>query len=515
MSAELRSLARSVFCVGYDGSEAAAVPVAELQAFGPGAIVLFARNVGSGAALRASIARLRTCGSPPPLIAIDQEGGRVARIGDPAVCVQLPSPMALAAGDDGEQCERLARRLGGDLARLGISVNFAPCADLAREPRNTVIGTRSFGEDPARAASLSVAFARGLETGGVAAAIKHFPGHGSTECDSHAQLARISTPGSTFRQRDLVPFAAAISARVSIVMTAHLIVEAFDPLVPATLSAPVLTGLLREELGFTGVIATDCLEMDAIAATVGTSAGAVEALRAGADLLLVSHRLDRAEAAADAIVAAIGAGSLARERLELAAQRVGFLRERFAKLEPSPPDGADGSERIAAQRAVTIVRGDPVLRPGRAVTVISFEGTIADGAAGTRMQYASLSAALRARRFKSELMRVALEPDADDIALLLAHIAALGDRNFIVVMRRAHLYAAQAAAIGRILAAVPHAILVSAREPYDAALFKHAATICIYGDEELAFAGCADVLTGVAAAAGRLPVSIDRVAGIR
>jgi beta-N-acetylhexosaminidase len=481
--------------------------------------------------LRASIAALRTCGEIAPLIALDQEGGRVARITDPALVTQLPSPMALAATGDTALCEQLARRLGRDLARLGVSVDFAPCADLALDPRNTVIGTRSFGASPQAVAGFAGAFARGLEGGGVAAAIKHFPGHGATHVDSHAQLPRIDVAAATLRTRDLVPFASAIAgAAASLVMTAHIVVNAFDPAAPATLSAAVLTGLLRDELGFDGVIVTDCLEMAAIAATVGVDAGAVRALRAGADLLLVSHHLESAEAAARALVAAIETGSLALERLEAAAGRVRRLRERFAEpVNAACAAGAAGSDslpetaptsrcgpQVAAQRAVTRVRGDLRLRPDTAVSVISFEGSISDGAGGTPARIASLSAALRSRRWKSELMRVALEPEADDLDVLLALLPALGDRNFVIVMRRAHLYPAQRAAIERILAVVPDAIVISAREPYDAGLFDGARNVaCIYGDEEISLEGCADVLSGRAAADGRLPVAIERVAGVR
>jgi hypothetical protein len=148
--------------------------------------------------------------------------------------------------------------------------------------------------------------------------------------------------------------------------------------------------------------------------------------------------------------------------------------------------------------------------------VISFEGAIFDGAGTARAVSPSLSAALRARRRKSELMRVALEPDPDDLELLLAHIPALGDRDFVLVIRRAHLFPAQRAAVERILALVPHAVVISAREPYDAALFSGARNIaCIYGDEAISLEGCADVLCGRAAAGGRLPVTIDRDAAVR
>jgi beta-N-acetylhexosaminidase len=515
--ADLGALARGIMCVGFPGARVADIPLAELREFAPGGLILFARNVGAAGDVRASIAALRTCGDIAPLIAIDQEGGRVARIIDPTLVAQLPPAMALAAGGDAASCERAGTLLGRDLARLGVSVDFAPCADLALDARNTVIGTRSFGDVPAAVAARCAAFARGLENGGVAAALKHFPGHGATSIDSHLALPRVNVDAATLRNRDLVPFARAIAAgAASIVMTAHIVLEALDPIAPATLSAPVLTGLLRDELGFGGVIATDCLEMDAIAATIGTSAGAVRALAAGADLLLMSHRLDRARAAVDAIVAAVEGGEVPLARLQSAAARVRGLRERYAVLRPFAGELDLDLPQRAAQRAVTLVRGDVRLRPGKPVSVISFEGTIADGAAGARPASPSLSAALRARRQKSELMRVALEPDPADVDVLLAHLPALGDRNFVLVIRRAHLYPAQRAAVERIIERVPDAILVSAREPYDAALFAGARNVaCIYGDEELSLEGCADVLAARAPAGGSLPVHIDRNPAVR
>jgi beta-N-acetylhexosaminidase len=516
MQADIGALARSIFCVGFGGADVGSIPLEALRTFGPGGIILFGRNIGGAGELRAVIAALRACGEIAPLIAVDQEGGRVARITDAAIVAQLPSAMALAAGSDAAQCECAGRLVGRDLVRLGISVDFAPCADLALDARNTVIGTRSFGDVPQAVADRCAAFARGLETGGVAAAIKHFPGHGSTAADSHTALPHVDIDGATLRARDVVPFAAAIStAAASIVMTAHVVVEALDPAAPATLSAAVLTGLLRGELGFTGVIATDCLEMDAIAATTGTAAGAVRALAAGADLLLVSHRLDRAEAAADAVVAAIDSGKLPLARLQSAAGRVRRLRERYAQLVPFG-GAVDGRLPLqAAQRALTVVRGDVRLRPDRPVSVISFEGTIADGAGDARTA-PSLSAALRLRRWKSENMRIALEPDADDLALLLAHLPSLGDRNFVVIMRRAHCYPAQRAAVERILAVAPQTVVISAREPYDAALFPAARNLaCTYGDEPISLEGCADVLSARVVAGGTLPVSIDRHAAVR
>lgn len=508
MAPELAALARSVFAVGFTGTTVAAAPLDALRAFGPGAAILFARNVGEADALRALIAGLRALDDPAPLIAVDQEGGRVARIGAPLA--PWPSMMAFGAIGDPGLCERAGARLGSELAGLGISVDFAPVADLALERTNTVIGTRAFGDDPEIVAAFAAAFARGLERGGVAATIKHFPGHGATADDSHVRLPHVAADAALLRGRDLVPFRRAIAANAtSLVMTAHVVVDALDSDRPASLSPRILDQLLRSELGFRGVACTDCLEMDAIAGGVGTVAGAVGALAAGADLLLVSHTLATAEAAANAIVAAIRDGTLSEERLRTAAARVRALRERYAQ--PNPLRGADGVDPLdVARRAVTLVRGDVRLRDDAPVTVISFEGATFDGAAGSAPPPASLSAQLRARRRKSEHMRVALDPEADDVALLRAHLASLGDREFVVVTRRADLHSAQCAAVAEILAAAPRAIVVSAREPYDALLWPAAQRVlCTYGDDELALAGCAEVLTGRGAPEGRLPVALD------
>lgn len=502
LPSELSALARSVFTVGFDGASVEDAPLAELRAFGPGGVILFARNVAAKAAdLERLVGALRALDPLPPLVAVDQEGGRVARIGDPVVA--LPPALALGAGRDPGRTERLATALGRDLARLGISVDFAPVADLQLEREDVAIGNRSFGADPEAVAAQVVAFARGLERGGVAATLKHFPGHGATPVDSHVDLPRVDAAAATLRSRDLVPFARAIAERAaSLVMAGHLVVPALDPDRPASCSPRILGGLLRDELGFGGVAVTDCLEMGAVSAGAGTVAAATAALAAGADLLLVSRTLALAERAADEIAAAVDGGAIPLARLEEAAARVRALRTRCATLVPygGPLDPSDAI--AAARAAVTRVHGDVRLRAGLPVSVISFEGAAFDGAAGG-VPAASLSAALRARRVKSELMRVALEPAAADVDLLLEHLPALGLREFVLVVRRADLRPAQRAAVARILAAVPHAVVVSAREPYDALLWPEArGAAAIYGDGEPSFAAAADVLTGAAAAGG-------------
>ena len=520
MSSDLAALARGVIGVGFTGTRSVDAPLDELRAFAPGAIILFARNVGMLDDLRGLIASLRALAAPAPLITVDQEGGRVARLRDGVAA--LPSAMAVGASGDPALAEALGTLLGRDLARLGISVDFAPVADLALQPASLVIGTRAYGDDPQHVAAFAGAFARGLERGGVAAALKHFPGHGATADDSHVGLPRIDASAATLRARDLVPFARAIAARdASIVMTAHVVVDAFDRARPATLSPSILRGLLREECGFDGVVSTDCMEMEAIANGVGTVRGAVEALAAGADLVMISHRLDLARAAADAIAAAVEDGTLPRARLEEAHARVRALRERFAHLAPFDGELDPALPLAAAQRAVTAVRGDVRLHAGKPVTVISFEGSAVDnaatsGTAARAVEEPSLSSALRRRRWKSEVMRVPLEPDADDLDLLLEHVPRLGDREFVVVTRNAHLHDAQRAAVARILALVPAALIVSARGPFDAVCWPQARRVaCLYGDQPLSFEGAADVLSGRVPASGVLPVRLPERAAVR
>jgi beta-N-acetylhexosaminidase len=519
LPADPAALARGVIGVGFTGATAQTAPLDALRAFAPGALILFARNVGTPDELRDLVAALRAISAPSPLIAVDQEGGRVERIRDGVAA--LPSAMAVGATGDTALAERLGALLGRDLARLGIDVDLAPVADLSLQPRSTVVATRSYGDDPQRVAEFAIAFAHGLERSGVAAALKHFPGHGSTEEDSHVALPHVTASAATLRARDLVPFARALAARAaSIVLTAHVVIEAFDAERPATLSPAVLTGLLRDELGYDGIIATDCLEMDAIANGAGTVRGAVEALAAGADLLLISHHLDLAHAAADAIAAAVRDGEIPLSRLQEAYARVYGLRERLAQRIPLADALDEDAPMEAARRAPTALRGEPTLHAGKPVTVISFEGAVADNAAlsgrNTSLDTASLSAALRRRGWKSEIMRVAIDPASDDVDLLLEHVAALGDREFVLVTRDAHLHAGQQTAVARILAQAPDALIVSARAPYDALLWPPARRVlCIYGDQPISIEGCADVLAGRAEARGTAPVRLTEDAAVR
>lgn len=324
MSDEAFALAASVVVTG---ARAEDLDDARFRRYRFGGYVMFDRNCSSLEALRAFTDRLRADTSPPPIVAIDQEGGRVARLREGVA----PLPAAAILGRTGE--EGLAHATGArcayDLRRAGCNVNFAPVLDLALDARSAAIGDRSFGADPQVVTRMAGAFAAGLRSGGIVPTLKHFPGHGATAVDSHVRLPEIVDDEATLRARDLVPFARLVPGAEA-VMAGHLLVRAFDDTAPASLSPKILRGLLRDELGFGGCCFTDDLEMGAVAKDPGSVEAASLALRAGADALTVGHDRDLAFAIVDRIAADIEAGTLPMERAREASARVLRLRARLA-----------------------------------------------------------------------------------------------------------------------------------------------------------------------------------------
>jgi beta-N-acetylhexosaminidase len=499
---DLRALAAGVVCSGFDGTEAPENLKAFLRETPLGGLILFGRNVESVAQVRALTDSLREM-LPSPILAIDQEGGRVARIRDGVE--EIPS--ALAIGACGEDAEGLAESAGAqvafDLRRAGFNVDFAPVLDLALTRMNTVIGTRSFGDDPAKVARLAGAFARGLQGWGVVATFKHFPGHGSTEVDSHLDLPVIDASEAALRVRDLAPFAELLPGARA-VMTAHIVARAFDGENPATLSPRILTELLRKELHFGGVCFTDCLQMDAIAKRTGSEKAGAAAIAAGADCVLLSHDLDLAKRTADAIAKAVETGTLPLARLEEAHARVRSLRaELQAPLPLDAPPPFRGIGTKIGTRAVTVIRGGAAA--GERKVAVSFESATTEGAQGTHARHAALSEYHAIRE-----VRLPLDPADGDVARALSEI---GDDSPIVLMRRAHVYDRQHSAVEEILARRPDALLVSLREPFDAFEFPAARDVlCTYGDDAPSIAGLAAVLFNGKAARGTFPLQSVPVA---
>lgn len=298
-------------------------------------IVLFRRNITSFAQLRALTDSARAAAGRPILVAVDHEGGRVFRM--PKPFTPIPPMAVLGQRGDPALAFAVGQLMGRELAAAGITVNFAPVLDINTNPLNPIIGDRAFSGDRDRVVALGCALIRGLLDAGVAPCGKHFPGHGDTSIDSHLGLPESPHTWERLRQFELRPFQAAIAAGVPMVMTAHVVYGAIDAAQPATLSKRAITGLLREELAFPGVIATDDLHMGALRAFGGPAEAAVQSLAAGCDLVLICRDPEVTRAAITRVRAAVSSGELAAARIAQSAARVHALAERFA---PSAPNAA-------------------------------------------------------------------------------------------------------------------------------------------------------------------------------
>ena len=319
----------SLFVVGFPGLS----PDREVEQLideGIGGVILFKRNVETPAQVSSLVRALKTRAGRPLLASVDQEGGRVARLRGPPFTA-LPPLRQLGLNGDAALVERAGRLLALEVRALGFDVDFAPVLDVDTNPANPVIGDRSFHRDPSEVARLGVALARGLEAGGVASCAKHFPGHGDTTRDSHLDLPSLPHDLSRLREVELIPFAAYAKAGLASVMTAHVIFEALDPGVPATMSARVMDGLLRKELGFQGVVVSDDLEMKAISDHFTVPRAVVEGVKAGVDCFLVCHHADVQRGAIEALVKAVESGEVKRERLQEARARLDGLARRFVR----------------------------------------------------------------------------------------------------------------------------------------------------------------------------------------
>lgn len=311
-----------------------------------GGFILFRRNLPAVDSL-AEVATLTRglralCPAEvPPWIAVDQEGGRVARLGSPLL--RLPPMRRVGARDDVVLTERVAAALGAQLALLGFNTDFAPVLDIDTNPDNPVIGDRSFGTDVASVTRHGLAFAAGLQRAGVIACGKHFPGHGDTDLDSHLALPRLSHDRARLDAVELGPFRAARGA-LDAIMTAHVVFDAIDPHLPATLCRAAITGILREELGYDGVIVSDDLEMKAVADHYGVGDAACRAIDAGCDAVLICSKPDLCVTAYEALVTRAERDHEFGQRLEQAAERGIALRlRRRSSIAAAAPEQVDAA----------------------------------------------------------------------------------------------------------------------------------------------------------------------------
>ncbi|MFF2325275.1 MULTISPECIES: glycoside hydrolase family 3 protein [unclassified Streptomyces] len=439
---------------------------------GLASVALFGRNIRTPEQVAALTAQLRA-GRDDLLVAIDEEGGDVTRL-EVRTGSSFPGNLALGHVDDVALTREVAQELGRRLAECGVNLNWAPSADVNSNPGNPIIGVRSFGADPGLVARHTAAYIEGLQAAGVAACTKHFPGHGDTAIDSHHAMPRIDVDLETLHARELVPFRAAIAAGSQCVMSAHILLPALDPDRPATVSPQILTGLLREELGYDGLIVTDAVEMQAIAGTYGIERGSVLAIAAGADALCVGGGLEddgTVQRLRDALVTAVRSGELAEERLADAAARVRALaswtqRAKGAGSEPgtaaqegTAPGTGVGSDigLVAARRAVKATgSAEPLTEPAY-VAAFTSASNIAVGDETPWGVGAELGRLLPG----TETGTYSGETEAPAAAVLRA----AGERRIVVVVRDVHRHAWMSEALDTLVAQRPDTVVVEMGVP--------------------------------------------------
>jgi len=479
----------------------------------PDQIVGLSNGLQKAALTQASKVRI------PLQIATDQEQGVVTRIGPPAT--QFPGSMALGAGRSAADARTAAAITGRELLAMGVNTNFAPDCDVNVNPLNPVIGTRSFSSRAALAAELAAAQVAGYQRdGGVASSAKHFPGHGDTATDSHVAFPIITHTREQWESIDAPPFKAAINEQIDMIMTAHLSFPALDDSGnPATLSKPIMTGVLRGELGYEGVIVTDSLAMQGVRDLYGDAEVAVRALLAGVDQLLMTPAMDDAYAA---VIAAVRSGRILRSELDAKVRRVLGLKYRRGIVARPYADPAALSSVVGTpahlasassvtDRTTTLVKNDakalPIAPAGKKVLVTGY------GVSTT----ATLAAAMTAKGATVQTVQTGTSPTDTVVA---SAVAAAADKDVVVVTTMkawdtsvTDTRGGQQKLVKALLATGKTVVVVAVRDPYDIAYFTSAPTyVATYSYSPVAIEAVARVITGDVAPTASLPVDIP-VAG--
>ncbi|MDQ2915201.1 MAG: glycoside hydrolase family 3 protein [Chloroflexota bacterium] len=515
------SLERNVgqlMSVAFHGTKITTALEAMIRDRGVGGVILYSENFTDAASLAKLVADLdriaRDAKSLPLFFEIDQGSGPVIRISKGATI--LPGQMALAATADPERSVRTAAAVtAAELRALGVNWNFAPLADVNDEPTNPIFGNRSFSSDPARVSSLVTAAVQAYAAAGFFCCAKHFPGHGSTTTDSHTGLPKIDVDRATLDRIELPPFRAAIAAGVPAIMSAHIVVPVFDPTpeLPVTLSKVVMTELLRNTLGFDGLVVTDDLEMGALK-SIGEAAAGLRALQAGADYLL--FRFDEsAQLEGHRLIAnAVRSGSLSSARLEQSVRRVVDAKRRFGILDGRRDESAP--DLVAnAKTALDLARGAPTLLRNRGVLPLRgrilavsptnadlsfFEGQPTLGSVMTAKRPDAISQSLPLRPGGSEIDRVATMSRSADVVVV-------GTTNLFAYPEQVELV--------KTLAKEKPVAMVALRGPYDIlGVPEIPAYLCAYDSREPSLKAAAEVLLGERKPTGSLPAAIPGVFSI-
>lgn len=479
-------------------------------------VILFAKNVLDRAQLVKLNRDLNSTFTAAPLLTVDQEGGLVDRFRFPGMN-NAPGAMGLSATGSVDMTERAHEIMGIELASLGISLDFAPCLDVNSNRSNPIIGVRSFGAEAQTVTDHGLAATRGLQKGGVAACGKHFPGHGDTDSDSHIDLPTVTRSREELNKTELAPFRAAMAAGLDSIMTAHVTFPALDPTpgLPATLSQPILTGLLREEYGYEGVIFTDSMAMQAIADRWGTGEAAVLSVLAGADIVLACGSFESHVATVEGLIEAVKDGRLTEARLDQSIERIFKLKEKYCR-QPEDQASYPVSEHLdfmtkVCDQSVTLLESADAQLPLQGKVMILMPDMLPQTPLGELNRAVSLAEILESERTDSELEiaeeRYHLHASGDSWRDLSGKAADF-DRVIVCLYSRNQLPDAQKSLVENLLRDGVKPIIVSLSSPYlfDTLPQEAKTRVLTYNYTPLSLHALARFLLGKQGAPGTCPV---------
>lgn len=491
-----------------------------------GSIILFGRNIGTPKEVLALTNELQQIAKDagherPLLICTDQENGAVRRLGEGATV--FPGAMLLGATHDAENARKVGEASGSELKSLGINWNLSPVLDVNNNAENPVIGVRSFGENPDNVTEMGRSLMQGMQAAGLMTTLKHFPGHGDTHVDSHLDLPRIEHGIERLEEIELKPFKECIEAGADTVMTAHIVFPAIEKRegVPATLSKAVVTGLLRKKLGFEGVVTTDCMEMNAVADTFGTPQGAVEALNAGVDLVMVSHTYPTQRDTLERVIEAAEAGEITEEVLDAALERVANLKDRYLSWDDLSLENAKVPESVGSvehkelakrvyEQGVTMVRSGNALLPlstEEKVLLVYPENNSTMVVEDKRYSTFSLGESMKELSTNVEVLEVSNPPTKEELARATAKAASVD--KVVLATLTAVSSPGQIELAEEIYKANQKLAIIATRSPYDLAYLPDIPVyLCTYEFTTPALQTAAEALFGKTQIKGKLPVTI-------
>lgn len=499
--------------VGFGGTEVSSHIEHWVKGRAAGGVALFSRNIKDFEQTARFTRALHalTEGRLPVFLSLDQEGGNVVRVKDGALV--LPGNMALGATRNLTLAYVAGQALAIDLRRLGFNMNLAPVLDVNSNPKNPVIGVRSYGEKPELVAELGSWYVRGQQEMGVVAVAKHFPGHGDTHSDSHFSMPSIQADLSRLEEIELAPFKRAMESGLDAVMTAHIALPkiAEAPNLPATLSTFILTRVLREKLAFDGIVITDGLEMQGIVERFGSGRAAVEAIKAGADMPMILWTAQKKNEVFHSLLTAVKRGEISEARLDESVRRILTVKKKrglFDRQVPSLNEVlAEGNrnalhqqvaERIAKE-AVTLVRNHGETFPLRSVRYRKVVVVAPPGAFASRLTKESFVEVISTPYIPSRERR------SQDVRRAVT-AARSADLLVFGVVNRYHVDIARR--VMRELKDIPSAVVSFASPYYLSSLSEVEAYACTYGYQAASQAAAAKAILGETSMTGRLPISI-------